>query len=340
MHQNSLSGWDKWMTSSAGGSWTGNEVEQTNADGITGTTDGGYTVGTDADWNEGSDPYLSMCFKAAGSQNTFNVNTGDPDMDVGYAAWADTGLASGTITPTACSVNQKAGFSIMKWVGTGSADTVPHGLGARADFVNIKACDSAQDWVAFHRGCGQTGGSGGEPDDYYVQLNMEATATSSNYWGTGGVTSDVFGLNGSSNTQNSSGATYVGYIWRNMPGLQHFGGYVGTGREGNYITLDFKPALLWIKSWAGVTGAWTAYSTAMNSVGNETTSYIIKPNTDGSAVTSTDEVCLMSNGFFINCTHNDVNGSGGTGGTSANYIYCAWSGEALQSVYGKGWNAN
>ena len=54
-------------------------------------------------------------WKAGGSSNTFNVD------GVGYATAAAASMNTGTITPTGCSVNTEAGFSIVKFTGTGNA---------------------------------------------------------------------------------------------------------------------------------------------------------------------------------------------------------------------------
>ena len=70
----------------------------------------GFTLGTSGDYNGSSDTHVAWQWKAnGGSRTTFTESGNNPGG--GYQA------------------NTTAGFSIVDYVGTGSAGTVSHGLG-------------------------------------------------------------------------------------------------------------------------------------------------------------------------------------------------------------------
>ena len=58
---------------------------------------------------------------------------------------------SPTEYPTRMSINTDAGFSIVMYEGTGSNLTLPHGLGAKPEWIIIKNMDrSDTNWNCFH----------------------------------------------------------------------------------------------------------------------------------------------------------------------------------------------
>ena len=85
----------------------------------------GFTLAQDASYrvNISGYSYISFTWKGGGHSNVFNKD------GTGYATASGAGLTAGTISPTYSSVNTEAGFSIIRYTGTGSAGTIPHGLG-------------------------------------------------------------------------------------------------------------------------------------------------------------------------------------------------------------------
>ena len=100
--------------------------------------------------NNASHTYVTWTWKAGGNKNTFNVD------DVGYASAAAAGLDSGSITPTGASVGTKQGFSMIRYTGTNSNDSVPHGLLQAPRFVIVKSISASQPWVVGHYNLGFT----------------------------------------------------------------------------------------------------------------------------------------------------------------------------------------
>ena len=149
-----------------------------------------------------------------------------------------------SIAATGASVGTKQGFSIIKYTGTGTAGTISHGLLEQPKFVIIKDLKNANAWAVQH--VGTTLGTG--------LLKLNATnavdnTVASALWNSIAPTSSVFsvGTSGDVNYTTNS-AEYIAYLWHDVPGLQKFGTYEGTGVAGNYVHLGFRPALIWIKT--------------------------------------------------------------------------------------------
>ena len=101
---------------------------ETTTSGVTAFGTDGFTMGSNSSYNGSGKPYVSWNWKAG--------TTGS-----GTTTGAGTGKAY------SYSVNTTAGFSIVKFIGNGSAGhTIPHHLGAKADFVIIKGLASGRKW--------------------------------------------------------------------------------------------------------------------------------------------------------------------------------------------------
>ena len=100
--------------------------------------------------------YVSWCFRAGGQPDLTSSPTKPfAKNGVQYETLSAANITAGTITPTAMSVNTDAGFSIVKYTGTGSSATVPHGLSSNPEMVICKTLDtvSGTNWVIYFKGC-------------------------------------------------------------------------------------------------------------------------------------------------------------------------------------------
>ena len=113
--------------------------------GIGATVYNGFIVDNNGYVNANNADYVCWNWKAGGDKNTFNVD------DVGYASAAAAGLTAGTLTISGASVGTKQGFSIIKYAGSASDSTFPHGLTQAPDFYIIKCLDvGAEQWRVYH----------------------------------------------------------------------------------------------------------------------------------------------------------------------------------------------
>jgi hypothetical protein len=272
--------------------------------------------------------WVSWCWKAGGSgSDPFYID------DVGYATAAAAGLDNGSeITPIGASIGTKQGFSIITYTSTNSNTTVTHGLTQKPDFALFKNRDSTLgvdevDWGVYHSGLGAT---------KVLELNQDlAEQTWGGPFNNTEPTSTKFTLgqgNHSYLTNGPSGDKFVAYIWHNVPGLQKFGTYVGTGSgDGPFIDCGFEPAMVWMKAAVGGTGNWVIIDNTRPGYNSEQQTLCANLNNGHNASGGTTND-ILSNGFKIR-------GSSDRNASNVTYIYCAWAASPFSNLYGAQSNA-
>jgi len=239
----------------------------------------------------------------------------------GLVAWnwkANGGTTSsnsdGSITSNV-TVNSTAGFSIVKFTGTGSNATVGHGLGVAPACVIIKCTNDAQNWRVYHKGMDATA-----PEDYALILNNTTTRDNDNTaFNDTAPTSTTFSI-GTSATINQNGNIMIAYCFAEKKGFSKFGSYVGNGNaNGPFIYTGFRPAFV-IQRDVGNSRDWTMIDNkrAPFNVMDER----LVPNETAAEVTNND-TDFVSNGFKCRRDQTNTNGSGGS------YIYMAWAANPL-----------
>ena len=292
----------------------------TESGAVTSMIEGGFTSTGGGHINSNGAPFVSWMWKAGGSKNTFNVD------DVGYASAAAAGLTGGDITPTGASVGTKQGFSIIEFTGSGSGTpSIPHGLSEAPTFIVQKDTEATTGWRTFaYDGSTWKIGNLNNTD---ALVNATETAP----------TSSLFYANGNGNATN----TQIAYVWHDVPGLQKFGTYEGSGVAGNYVHLGFRPALLWIKNidstainnW-GIIDSTRSYANVGNHTLATNLNNVESYYGDGASVFgSGNKIDLLSNGFRLQ----ETSGFGNTSGIT--FLYCAWAEAPSIDLYGGGANA-
>ena len=242
--------------------------------------------------------------------------------DVEYGSANAAGLTSGSIT--AASVGTKQGFSIIHYSG-GGGSSVSHGLSQTPGFFFI-ACRNVTNgnyYDAWHSGYYVSGSKN------YMRLTTAGNAGyASDMFGT--PTSSVVTLGGSSSMNGSN--NYTLYCWHDVPGLQKFGKYSGSGNnDGTFVELGFRPTLVWVKSDSTAGQEWIVYD-SKRTPNNAINKYLII-ETNASDSTGR-EIDFLSNGFKLR------NGaSGATDFSGRTYIYCAWAEAPVSNLYGGQSNA-
>jgi hypothetical protein len=265
-------------------------VEGTSASGVFKTFDSdGFTVANNDGVNENNKDFVSWNWKAngAGSANT-----------------------DGSINSTV-SANTTAGFSIVKYNGSGTAGTVGHGLGAVPKMIIIKeisgnASGGNQSWSVYHQSTG---------NDHITVLNGNNAKIDDVDFNDTTPTSSVFSVGVQNRTNSSNGnGVYIAYCFAEKAGYSKFGSYTGNGNaDGSFIYTGFKPAFVIIKNTAASTD-WILYDDkrggpATNIFGNPN-KYFLRPNT--SDIEGNETFDMYSNGFKPRITNNFLNGSGNT----------------------------
>ena len=225
----------------------------------------------------------------------------------------------GTIQTTV-KANPTAGFSIITHSGNDvDGATIGHGLGVPPVFRISKSRNlgtvgqGGAHWTVNHQSL--TGGMNGGNSAKELFLNLD-NGESPNYHGTVSAVSSTTmtlknGINNDVNAHiNHTGGTYVTYCFSEVEGYSKFGSYTGNGStDGTFVFLGFRPALIIVKRTDDASSDWYIFDNkrpAFNVIDN-----YISPNLINAEISFTS-LDLLSNGFKLRNTGNDLNGSGGT----------------------------
>ena len=212
----------------------------------------------------------------------------------------------GTIQATV-KANATAGFSIVKYTGTGSTATIGHGLGVAPEFMFVKSRDSADHWALYHHKIGNT-------KVVYMDI-INAPATSSAYWNDTSPTSSVFTV-GSDNKTNKSGDDFVAYCYSGVSQYSKFGEYTGNGlSDGTFIHLGFRPAFFMFRQ-VTYSDNWYMYDNKRDTF-NPTDQELNPSNSQSEA--SSHDIDFVSNGVKMRTNNSSWNYAG------YNYIYLAFA---------------
>jgi hypothetical protein len=253
----------------------------------------GFTVGSDAASNGNGNGIVAWNWLAngAGSANT------DGDIN------------------STVSVNQTAGFSIVKYTGTDVAgDTVGHGLGAVPKMIILKRLvGSGYDWVVYHKD--KTAGL------YLNSTGNNNDSSSNNIWFNGTApTSSVFSIG--TDGRIGDATDFIAYCFADVQGFSKFGSYTGNGStDGPFIYTGFKPAFVLLKR-TDSAGSYYIYDNKRDSF-NVMTKNLFPNLTDVEDDNSNNNTDFLSNGFKIRTVSGARNASGGS------YIYMAFAEEPL-----------
>ena len=296
-----------------------NNAEATESEGLLNFQDGCVTIGNNNWVNKTSDTYIAYAWKAGGSENTFNVD------GHGFASYGDTGLPTGSVTPTGISVGKTNGLSIIKYSGTTDTATIPHGLGEIPTCIIFKNLSATDDWGMYHQGA-----SDGASKWMYFSTDAQRSAGNTSAFNNTMPTNNVFTVKTEDNF-NASGENFIAYAWVNRPGMQKFGWYWGNGNNsGSYVYLGFRPAMIIVKDTVDNGTNWGVNDSLRDPTngqwGNDLSLY---NNSNVAETTSASlNVDFVSNGFKLRSNNNAFNENGSL------FIYCAWSAQAMSTMYG------
>ena len=271
-----------------------NDAENTESQGLTAFGTDGFTVGTSGSVNGNGDPFCSWNWKAGGSASS-NSN--------------------GSIT-SSVSANTTAGFSIVKYTGTGANATVGHGLGAAPKMIIFKNTNSTRDWGVYHAAMN-------DPDAYLTLNQTYAKEDSYNFSNNTAPTSSVFSV-GTLNSNNGSSQEYIAYCFAEKLGFSKFGKFKAANDDDNtFVFTGFAPQLVILKplvsdSWSH----WYMFDTVRDGNMNILPLYANLSTREayygGSPQSNYAQIDILSSGFKIR-----RNSSWGAGGNQES-IYMAW----------------
>jgi hypothetical protein len=202
-------------------------------------------------------------------------------------------------------------FDQVCYTGTGSARTVAHNLAAVPELIIVKQrSPNATNW-AVGAALGTSNWS------RWLKLNLTDGQTAGGApWDDTAPTASVFSLSGIAAEVNSSGSTYVAYLFASAPGVSKVGSYTGTGAT-QVINCGFTGGARFVLIKAtSTTGDWYVWDSARGIV--PLNDPYLRLNVEDAEVTNTDWVDTAATGFELsNAGGNLVNTNGVT------YIFLA-----------------
>ena len=265
----------------------GNNVESTESNGLTAFASDGYTLGTDGNYNNSSDTYVSWNWLADNTSGSSNTD--------------------GSITSTVAA-NTTAGFSIVSYTGNATnGATVGHGLGVTPNWIIVKNREATENWRQFHHSLG---------NEFNINLSTTgAKEDSADMWNDTSPTSSVFTI-GTNNGVNKSGDGLIAYCFAEKKGFSKFGSYTGNGdADGTFVYTGFKPAWIMRKN-TSRTNEWTLIDNKRSPF-NQTNETLV-PNAND-AEDGDFDIDILSNGFKCRTSESAHNHSGD------NFIYMAFA---------------
>jgi hypothetical protein len=244
--------------------------------GVTAFNSGGFSLGSDINFNENAATYVGWQWKGGGTPVS---NT------------------AGSIT-SSVSANTTAGFSVVTYTGVGGTATVGHGLGVAPQMIIVMPRSFASDKYVYLASIGAGN---------YMSINLTNASASTTLWNSTSPTSTVFTVNGNGANQNTS--TFVAYCFAPVAGYSAFGSYTGNGSaDGPFVFTNFRPRYVLIKSSSDAVN-WYVYDTSRdtgNLAGNQ-----LYPNLSNAEVSSVG-IDILSNGFKVRYNASPLNASGST----------------------------
>ena len=229
------------------------------------------------------------------SLGTDNVGAGQVNANAGsFVAWC---WKKGA-TP---------GFDIVSYTGNGANRTINHALGATPALMLVKGRSGATDWAVYH----QSLGNGSK----LILDSPAASAADATAWNSTTPTSSVFSL-GTQAAVNTNTATYIAYLFAEVPGFSKFGSYQGNGSsDGPFVYCGFRPAFVLIKR-TDTIGSWYLID-AVRGIANpiDETGFGDALIAEGSAAesgVSCPAIDFTATGFKLRDTIADFNGSANT----------------------------
>ena len=247
----------------------------------------GVQVGNDVQVNTSSESYVMWQWLSGESAGTGSVTS------------PAGGISSNTIVST------PGNFSVGTYTGTGSANTVGHGLGGAPELIFIKnrssGSTSTADWVAgtqyaiFEH-------DGSDPWTDYGHLDTTGNFVDNNTkWNDTAPNANTFTI-GTNNRVNKASDNYVFYAFRSVPGVCKIGNYLGNhaGQPGPaaYINCGFTPRMVMVKNLSTSGDGWMVFDTARHPF-NVTSALVWDNTTVESSLTSYGSIDILANGFKI-----------------------------------------
>ena len=303
-----------------------NKELQVNADGAEGTRTGslnsfdsdGWTTSTDngTNVNLGTYTYVNWNWKAGGAPTADNSAGAGATPTAGSVKIDGANLGSalaGSVQVDRLSANTTNGFSMVKFPGDGSVETVGHGLSQAPELITFKGMGDTSNWPVYHKDLN----GGASPENYYVYLNHDsAESASAAFWNDTAPTASVFTIG--STGSPAADTPYIAYCFHSVEGYSKVGSYAGNSNaDGTFVYCGFKPAYVLNKMIEPHTYGWVVEDSVRDPY--NAAGYQLYPNTNGVEGANHPRIDFVSNGFKWRDGSYDINHS------SSTYLFIAFA---------------
>jgi len=179
-------------------------------------------------------------------------------------------------------------MDVVTWTGTHLNRTVTHNLASTPEFIIVKRRSSTEDWTCYHSSLGNT---------KYIQLNgSSAAGTLNSAWNNTDPTSTNFTL-GNHDRVNTSGQTYVAYLFATLPGISKVGSYTGNDAARTIDCGFTNGARFVLIKKTSAAGSWLLFDTTRGiNAGNDP---FLQLNFTNAQYTSLDVIDPHNSGFNL-----------------------------------------
>ena len=228
----------------------------------------------------------------------------------GWAAGTSyTPTVTGGFSSPSASINTEAGFGIYKVTGSNTTSSFTHGLGSTPTMIIAKNLGNSYNWGVFHKDLSNT-------TNKALFLNLtNAETTKSGIW----QTIDATTVEVLSYAETGSNGDYIYYVFTDIEGYSKMGSFQGNGNnDGVYVFTGFRPAFLMVRAVDKGAG-WHMFDNKRAFTGNEIDVRLEADNSDAEGTGGPPHIDLLSNGFKLRTSFDNINHSGG------NHIYMAFA---------------
>ena len=182
-------------------------------------------------------------------------------------------------------------FDMVCYTGTGANTTVTHNLSVAPELMFVKRRSSSGPWATYLTLIGATNG---------LQLQSTAAiASQPNFWNSTNPTSSNFTV-GTDTATNSSGYTFVAYLFATLVNISKVGSYTGNGTGQNIACGFTSGARFVLIKRTDAVGNWYVFDSA-NGLTSTSSPYLLL-NTTGAQVTGNNGVYASTGGFTLGAT--------------------------------------
>lgn len=262
-----------------------NNAEVSSSNSITAFNSNSYDIGNNVNINTNNENYVSYNWELS--------NKGVLNND-------------GTI-PTIVAANSIAGHCIITFTGTGSSESLGHGLNKSPMLMIAKNRTDAAWWPVqsplFYS------------SDHRLFFNSNTTIGTDSAMTTT-YTDSVINID-TDNDYNGNTDGIVIQAMHSVEGFSKVGLYKGNGSsDGTFVFCGFKPRFVLIKRIDNAVSGWRLYDTVRDEY-EDTTSFILYPDSATAENNSTIDVDISSSGFKCRINDQHLNANGHT------YLYYA-----------------